>query len=190
MKLESYVKVYDNIMPVETIGSFIKFTTKQKFNPCGIGKENVVDKNVRNVEAYSLVNWDCKSKTKIHWCNYFISQFKKYVQEYTYEFAKPFGTSVEGITTLDVLKYETGGFYTPHIDNFLRSPRALSCILLLNNDYEGGELQFFNPTTGKLTVKVETAAGRLIIWPSAFLYPHAVKPIKKGTRYSIVSWAS
>ena len=29
---------------------------------------------------------------------------------------------------------------------------------------------------------------QLIIFPSIFLYPHLVKPVKKGTRYSFVSW--
>ena len=30
---------------------------------------------------------------------------------------------------------------------------------------------------------------RMIIWPSTFLYPHTVKPVTKGTRYSVVAWA-
>jgi len=30
--------------------------------------------------------------------------------------------------------------------------------------------------------------GEMIIFPSNFLFPHEIKPIKKGTRYSFVSW--
>jgi hypothetical protein len=190
MNLESYIRVYEDTIPPETISSLIKYSNKREYRDCGIGTENIVDKNVRNVKAYSLTNWDCKSKSQIHWCNYLMNGFRKYFKEYNAEFANKFGTCVEGISTLDVLKYEAGGFYTPHVDNFLKSPRILSGILLLNNDYEGGELEFFNPTTGKNTVRVEVAAGRLIVWPSCFLYPHGVKPVKKGTRYSVVAWAS
>jgi predicted 2-oxoglutarate/Fe(II)-dependent dioxygenase YbiX len=36
--------------------------------------------------------------------------------------------------------------------------------------------------------EIKFKAGDLIIFPSIFLYPHLVKPVKKGTRYSFVSW--
>ena len=31
-------------------------------------------------------------------------------------------------------------------------------------------------------------AGETIMFPSNFLYPHSIKKITKGTRYSMVSW--
>jgi len=190
MNLESYIQVYDHVIPPETIGSFIKYSIRQKFDDLGIGEENTIDKNVRNVQGHSLTDWNSGSKTKIHWCNYLASGFKYYFKKYSDEFAPKWGTCTVGISTLDLLKYEEGGFYTPHVDNFLKSPRILSGILLLNDDYEGGELEFFNPTTEKMCLKVEVQSGRLIVWPSCFLYPHSVKPVKKGKRYSVVAWAS
>ena len=36
---------------------------------------------------------------------------------------------------------------------------------------------------------METKPGHVVIWPSNFMYPHAVEPVKKGIRYSVVSWA-
>ena len=116
--------------------------------------------------------------------------FKKYFEKYSKEVSPKIGTSMSTISSLEILKYQEGGLYQTHIDHFSNNPRILSAILLLNNDYKGGELEFFNPTTEELIVKVEVESGRLIIWPSCFLYPHRVKPIKKGTRYSIISWAS
>tara|TARA_R100000697_G_scaffold121409_1_gene148439 strand:- start:2922 stop:3107 length:186 start_codon:yes stop_codon:yes gene_type:complete len=60
--------------------------------------------------------------------------------------------------------------------------------MLLNNDYEGGEICFRYPdTTGEWLI--DKKPGRIIVWPSNFLYPHRVKPVTKGTRYSVVSWA-
>lgn len=190
MNLESYIKIYDNALPVENISSIIKYSLKQKFTSAGVGKDNIVNKEIRNVENFSLTEWDCNSKTKIHWCNYLSSFFKKYFEKYSKEVSPEIGTSMSAISSLEILKYQEGGLYQTHIDHFSKTPRILSAILLLNNDYKGGELEFFNPTTGKLIVKVEIEPGRLIIWPSCFLYPHRVKPIKKGTRYSIISWAS
>ena len=64
----------------------------------------------------------------------------------------------------------------------------LSIVGVLNDDYEGGELMFMD-SNGENQRKVETKAGRLIIWPSNFMFPHKVNTIKKGLRYSIVAWA-
>jgi predicted 2-oxoglutarate/Fe(II)-dependent dioxygenase YbiX len=60
---------------------------------------------------------------------------------------------------------------------------VLTVLGALNNEYKGGELIMFND------MQVELRAGNLLIFPSNFLYPHEVKPVISGTRYSYVSWA-
>ena len=59
----------------------------------------------------------------------------------------------------------------------------LSIVGLLNDDFMGGEFVMFDDHV------VELEAGDLLIFPSVFLYPHKVNPIKSGIRYSFVSWA-
>jgi predicted 2-oxoglutarate/Fe(II)-dependent dioxygenase YbiX len=44
---------------------------------------------------------------------------------------------------------------------------------VLNDDYEGGEFIMFDD------YEIKFKAGDLIIFPSIFLYPHLVKPVKK-----------
>jgi predicted 2-oxoglutarate/Fe(II)-dependent dioxygenase YbiX len=51
----------------------------------------------------------------------------------------------------------------------------------LNKDYEGGELILCGE-------QIYLEAGDVIVFPSNFLYPHEVKPVKSGVRYSFVSW--
>jgi len=36
--------------------------------------------------------------------------------------------------------------------------------------------------------RVKCKTGTIIFFPSTFLFPHAIEPITKGVRYSIVSW--
>ena len=60
---------------------------------------------------------------------------------------------------------------------------ALSLLGCLNDDYEGGELIMWEDQ------EIELKGGSLLIFPSNFLYPHEVKPVTKGSRYSYVSWA-
>ena len=43
---------------------------------------------------------------------------------------------------IDLLKYSPGGKYTMHIDHGTYTPRTLSIIMNLNDQYTGGELIF------------------------------------------------
>jgi Rps23 Pro-64 3,4-dihydroxylase Tpa1-like proline 4-hydroxylase len=90
------------------------------------------------------------------------------------------------VSEIQLLTYPKGNFYKTHIDHFRSSPRTLSIVFLVNDNYEGGELCFelFNET-----IKIPKKQNSLIIWPSNFQYPHKVLPVSKGERYSIVSWA-
>ena len=58
----------------------------------------------------------------------------------------------------------------------------LSVLGVLNDDYTGGEFIMFEDK------EIKFKAGDLLIFPSIFLYPHKVEPVKKGTRYSFISW--
>ena len=73
-----------------------------------------------------------------------------------------------------------------HIHNLFTGERRgipiLSIVGVLNDDYQGGEFIMFDD------YEIKFKPGDIIIFPSVFLYPHLVKPIKKGTRYSFVSW--
>jgi Rps23 Pro-64 3,4-dihydroxylase Tpa1-like proline 4-hydroxylase len=86
-------------------------------------------------------------------------------------------------TGYDLLRYETGQFYTQHTDSFEEQPRMLSCSIVLNDDYEGGEFAFFDR---ELTYKIPK--GSAILFPSNFMYPHEIMPVTSGTRYSIITW--
>jgi hypothetical protein len=58
----------------------------------------------------------------------------------------------------------------------------LTVLTMLNDDYEGGELVFFEDVIYK------QKQGSTIIFPSNFLYPHRVDPVLKGVRYSFANW--
>jgi len=96
------------------------------------------------------------------------------------------------ISMLEPLQYgeynsNEGGHYDWHYDTFLRHPgnnvRKLSFSIGLNDDYEGGELEFFSSDGD---IKYKTEKGKLIMFPS--FISHRVNPVTKGTRKSIVGW--
>lgn len=61
--------------------------------------------------------------------------------------------------------------------------RDVSILLYLNDDYEGGQIEF---TQLGLTLKPKK--GMLLAFPSYLEFEHKVHPVTKGTRYTIVSW--
>ena len=190
MDLKNYVYIRDDLIPVNIVSSLIKFSNSLDFTPAYVGGEEtaVIDQSIRNTYAYSLTSphsslTHCHRYNLLHY--YFSTAIKEYLEKINVQDPDP---KFLKIKTIDVLKYKEGGFYKYHIDHFDKELRTFSCILLLNNDYEGGELCFRYPdTTREWTV--EKKAGRIIVWPSNFLYPHSVKPVTKGIRYSVVSWA-
>jgi predicted 2-oxoglutarate/Fe(II)-dependent dioxygenase YbiX len=81
------------------------------------------------------------------------------------------------------LKYQTGEEYKAHYDGNSISGRFLSAITYLNDDYNGGELEF--PNFG---VKIKPREGDLFLFPSNYAYAHIAHPVTSGTKYAIVTW--
>ena len=79
-------------------------------------------------------------------------------------------------------------YYGMHIDKVLnRTVRKLSLTIQLSSpeDYEGGELAL------QLEKEVDIMPkdlGKMIVFPSYVL--HEVRPVTKGTRYSLVAWVT
>ena len=190
MDLKDYICIIDDLVSPNVVSRIIKFSNSLDFNEASIGggKNTKVDQSIRNTYSYSLTNKHT-SLTHCHRFNLLHYLFSTAIKQY-FETIKLQDYNFDQVTiqNIDILKYKEGGFYKYHVDHFGLIPRTFSCIMLLNNDYEGGEICFRYPdTTGEWLI--DKKPGRIIVWPSNFLYPHRVKPVTKGTRYSVVSWA-
>jgi predicted 2-oxoglutarate/Fe(II)-dependent dioxygenase YbiX len=187
MEIKNFVKTFDNVFSAGVVSALIRYCNTIKFNDAAIllEKGNIVDKKTRDTQNISL-NQFHKSLTNVHYANLIgktlTDVLKIYGQEYL-DFC------LDGINDIQVLKYSEGGFYTWHTDHAgIKIPRTMSIVTFLNNDYEGGELAFRNPD-GTGEYKVEPKVGRVVVFPSNFMYPHTVIPVRKGTRYTVVAWA-
>jgi hypothetical protein len=80
------------------------------------------------------------------------------------------------------IKYGPGQHFMEHHDHGFSYNCTVSLVAYVNDDYEGGELNF---RLQNLTVKPE--AGDLFIFPSNYMYPHTAMPVHSGTKYSIVT---
>lgn len=83
----------------------------------------------------------------------------------------------------NILKYEVGGRFGSHYDSYPGINRCISGLIYLNDDYEGGEIEFvyFN-------LKIKPKAGTVILFPSNYPYRHIAHPVTSGTKYSVATW--
>jgi predicted 2-oxoglutarate/Fe(II)-dependent dioxygenase YbiX len=83
----------------------------------------------------------------------------------------------------NMLRYQGGQEYKAHADGTTKDGRSVSAIIYLNNDYEGGEVEFVN-----YGIKIKPEPGMLLLFPSNYAYRHIAHPVKSGTKYALVTW--
>jgi len=81
------------------------------------------------------------------------------------------------------LKYENSNKFDWHIDDGKMYPRTVSVSAYLNEDYEGGLIEF-----NHFNISYSPKAGDIIVFSSAHPYMHRVTPVTSGTRYAVVNW--
>jgi hypothetical protein len=91
---------------------------------------------------------------------------------------------VEKEDFLGVVHWETGSYLNTHVDDLgYVTENHLPIIIYLNDDYEGGEINF---ETHDICIKPKT--GDLVIFPGNMHYAHEVKRIVSGDRYTLPIW--
>ena len=182
-KLKDYIHVEKNAISHEFCDEILKEYKKDEY------VEGTINDNERSrhrkcdvvyISNYDTIEKSFQKRRSIDNRIYKIIHDKidRYLDIYA-----PMWFNMKGDTGYQLIKYKTGDFVTEHIDTSGGESRILSCSLLLNDDYKGGELAFFNKR-----YKHKGSKGDLVIFPSSFTYPHEVLPVKSGTRYSIVTW--
>lgn len=112
--------------------------------------------------------------------------------------AEFYRVSLESREGTGFLRYETGGFYKPHVDRAdvpswpLTAKRQITVVLFLESSrdidpaggFSGGVLRLF-PDDGD-SIDVVPERGTLVAFPASM--PHEVTPVTSGRRDTIVDW--
>ncbi len=111
----------------------------------------------------------------------------KSVKSYNHFIGKEKITQVNYFSPIRFNRYQKNQIMRQHCDHikdlFEGGIPILSIIINFNNDYEGGDLIFWDD------YKVNLGEGDIVIFPSLFLFPHRVEKVTKNIRYSGVCWA-
>lgn len=101
----------------------------------------------------------------------------------TLPYAKKYGIDSLHYEPYTALKYSGGQYYKAHSDGDTSTGRSISAIIYLNDDYDGGEIEFVN-----YGIKIKPEAGTLLLFPSNYAYKHIAHPVTDGKKYAIVTW--
>lgn len=82
-----------------------------------------------------------------------------------------------------ILKYGQNNHFVNHYDDSKVFPRTVSMSYYLNEDYEGGEIEF-----PRFNLKIKPKENQMVMFPSNYVYNHSVHPVVSGTRYAVVGW--
>ena len=167
--------------------------------------QDVIDRAGNNFEDATVVNFNesglgtlnKKSRsTSIHWN----SDQDLFDMAFYYMKAanknSGWNLQVDVAEDFQIGQYPKGGHYDWHVDGLgieSHAPdnkslhgktRKISMVVWLNEDFKGGDFQFHESYLESNVIKPKQ--GSIIMFPSWVL--HRVRPVTKGTRYSIVSW--
>lgn len=194
----------DNFLSDEEIKKIFEHAENLDFEIAGVGHKKIEKKKKQFTLDYHIKNPNIGNvprsrTTNIKWIDLNEKTewlFKKIISQICKVNLENFDMILKFIENLQFSEYTEiqNGFYLPHVDcgekdmieNYV-DIRKLSFTIQLSEEkeYEGGELIFHIDGEKKVAPKTK---GTIIFFKSDIL--HEVTPVKKGNRYSLVSWVS
>jgi predicted 2-oxoglutarate/Fe(II)-dependent dioxygenase YbiX len=187
-KVNDYILLVQNLMPINLCKELIIESSKPEFkwnqhSWYDYGKDNLSSRPTKELEVVSATH---EQSQKV----------EKYLSKALHEYQKKYQTQrevagmfIKHFSHIRFNRYSVGTKMREHYDHIqslfdgkLKGIPILSIVGLLNDNYEGGEFMIREN-------EVKLTRGDILIFPSNFMYPHKVKDITKGMRYSFVSWA-
>lgn len=172
------IEVFDNAIPNpdEVLAEIVKQANWLEAE-IGGAKGLHRDETIRDSDVHWIPALDFRNPPLLH-------DFIKTIWLHLDDYGVRYDRSFSGIESMNINRYMPGQQYHVHADAGAKSPRVLSALVYLNDDFDGGETEFVYHD-----VAISPKAGRLVIFPSDFAYSHAALPPSDGVKYSAALWA-
>ena len=183
--------IKENVIPQENIEEIMLLTNDKEnisqattINEDDEGnKKTKTDLKVRNTLWYNI-------NAEMH------RSFEKAVSDCFVKFVIPkYNCEFKSYEPIQFLGYPPGGHYKGHNDGEFFNyetrqwerlmDRDVSFLFYLNDQYGGGELEFYD-----LGLTIKPKKGMMIAFPSYKDFAHKVHPVTWGHRYTLVSWVA
>lgn len=183
------IVIYSDVIPnsSELIGDIEEGMAGAQVSWISAGVDGGLNTNVRDTDSISIPYLEGVDENFSN----FTDAFNKSLSNIFYltlvaaekDYMVDYGVYFPDHDDYQILKYGKGQKFTNHIDDHPKYHRRLSSVYYINDNYDGGEINF--PRFG---ISYKPKSNQMIIFPSTYVYNHSVSPVTDGTRYAIVSW--
>lgn len=113
----------------------------------------------------------------------FTKEFHKNLKPCLDQYMANYYARIEKFENPQLLRYGKEQRFHDHIDDHPFFTRRISLTYYINEDYEGGDVEF-----NRYGLRFKAKKNDLLIFPSNFMYNHQVYPVTDGLRYVVVQW--
>ena len=181
--------IKENIIPQDNIEEIMLLTNNT---------ESITNATIINNDKENNTETDLKTRNTL-WYGITEEMSKKLEEAVAgcfKQFVAPrYNCQFKSYEPVQFLGYPVGGHYKGHNDGESFNmktrqwescmPRDVSFLFYLNDQYGGGELEFYD-----LGLTIKPKKGMMIAFPSYKEFAHKVHPVTWGHRYSLVSWVA
>ena len=205
MNLQNYYYYFQNALTPRFCDELIKYGASQQEQLALTGGQTTKIQEGKDLKEEDIIDLKKKRDSNIVWLN--DRWIYKEIQPLIHQANRLAGWNFnwDFSESCQFTKYKLNQFYDWHCDSWDASydepndlnkhgkirKLSVTCSLSDPKDYEGGELEFDfrNMDPDKPTVRKcaeISSRGSVVVFPSHVW--HRVKPVTKGTRYSLVIW--
>jgi len=186
--VNDYIMI-QNLIPIQLCKSLIRESSLperkwSKHSWYNYGRDDFHSKKEKELDIINSTDEQFQQLLK-----YLGEAVQNYQKKYSREEGEVGNAWIRHISRVRFNRYKAGTKMRLHHDHIqtlfdgkLRGIPILSFVGLLNDNYEGGAFMCREK-------EIKLIRGDILLFPSNFIYPHEVKEITKGIRYSFVSWA-
>ena len=182
------ILIKENVIPQENIEEIMLLTNNTK----DISHATVINEDKPEGDT----NLETRHTLWYHITEEMHKQFEQAVAScFVNHVAPKYNCEFKAYEAVQFLGYPVGGHYKGHNDgeHFNMETRQwerlmerdVSFLFYLNDQYGGGELEFYD-----LGLTIKPKKGMMIAFPSYKDFAHKVHPVTWGHRYSLVSWVA
>jgi predicted 2-oxoglutarate/Fe(II)-dependent dioxygenase YbiX len=194
LHLTDYIKVYktlspelcDKVLKATETATWYKHEWHNQYKNVDSNnqtkQEKLVEENPRFTEGMDACRLDIMLESIV--TNELIKSMGQYSLQVGPQFDNRPRQLVSGFNPLRINRYTEGVGMTKHDDqSYDKEHPLVTVIVMLNDDFEGGELILLDD------YEVKLKAGEACYFPSNFMFPHQVKPVTKGVRLTVNAWS-